>query len=68
MGLKNSRGGNIFFRGMGDNKWGLRWKEIPRALRVYGIGEVKFGHMCYTILSAIVIIDFFSDLDIVCKM
>ena len=50
-----------------DNKWGKKWEEIPRSLRIYGTGDDKFGHMTYVILSAIVVADWFPDPDIACK-
>ena len=55
------------FASTDDHKWGRRWKDIPQELQIYGIGDMKFGHMCYTILSAIVMIDLFPYLDIACK-
>ena len=51
----------------GDNKQGWRWKEVPKALRIYGLGDIKFGHMCYILLSAVIMIDLFPDPDIICN-
>ena len=30
----------------GNNKWGRRWMDIPRALRINGMGDIKFRYMC----------------------
>ena len=51
----------------GDDKWGWSWREIPEALRVYGLGDIRFGYMCYTILAGILLADTFPDPDICCK-
>ena len=51
----------------GDDKWGWSWKEIPEALRVYGLGDIRFGYMCYTILAGILLADTFPDPEICCK-
>jgi len=51
----------------GDDKWGWSWKEIPEALQVYGLGDIRFGYMCYSILAGILLADTFPDPDICCK-
>ena len=51
----------------GDDKWGWSWSEIPEALRVYGLGDIRFGYMCYTILAGILLADTFPDPEICCK-
>ena len=48
-----------------DNRWGDRWTEIPDALKVYGLGDLRMGHMTYSILSAVIIRDYWPDPDIV---
>ena len=49
----------------GDNKWGLPWHKITPALRIYGIGDVKFGFHAMHILFRILLIDLFPDPDVV---
>ena len=51
----------------GDDKWGWSWSEIPEALRVYGLGDIRFGYMCYTILAGILLADTFPDPEICCR-
>jgi len=51
----------------GDDKWGWRWSEIPKALQVYGLGDIRFGYMCYTTLAGILQADTFPDPEICCK-
>jgi len=50
----------------GDDMWGLRWDEIPDALQIYGIGDIKFGFMVYIVLAGILLRDLFPDPDVVC--
>ena len=49
-----------------DNKWGYRWSDIPKSLQVYGLGNLKFGHLTFIVLVGILVRDLFPDLDIVC--
>ena len=51
----------------GDDKWGWSWREIPEALQVYGLGDIRFGYMCYSILAGILLADTFPDPDICCR-
>ena len=51
----------------GDDKWGWRWSELPRALQVYGLGDIRFGYMCYTTLAGILLADTFPDPEICCR-
>ena len=50
-----------------DNKWGYRWHDIPEALQVYGLGDLKFGHLTYIVLTGILLRDLYADPDVVCK-
>ena len=50
-----------------DNKWGYRWSDIPQALQVYGLGDLKFGHLTFIVLSGILQRNLFPDPDIVCQ-
>ena len=34
-----------------DNMWGYRWSYIPKALQVYGLGNLKFGHLTFIVLT-----------------
>ena len=36
-----------------DNKCGFKWKDIPEALQVNGLGDLKFGHLTYIVLTGI---------------
>ena len=51
----------------GDDKWGWKWADIPEALQVYGLGDIRFGYMCYTTLAGILQADTFPDPEICCK-
>ena len=51
----------------GDGKWAFGWFELPESLCVYGIGDILFGHVCYSILSTILVRDVFPDPEITCK-
>ena len=48
-----------------DNKWGYRWSDIPKSLQVYGLGDLKFGHLTFIVLTGILVRDLFLDPDIV---
>ena len=49
----------------GDDLWGPPWAELPSSLQVYGIGNISFGYICYSILAGIMIRDLFPGLEIV---
>ena len=51
----------------GDGKWAYGWFELPESLCVYGIADILFGHICYSVLSTILIRDLFPDPEITCK-
>ena len=51
----------------GDGKWAYGWNELPESLQVYGIADILFGHMCYSILATILLRDVFPDPEITCK-
>ena len=51
----------------GDGKWAYGWEELPESLQLYGIADIMFGHMCYNILSTIIVRDVFPDPEITCK-
>ena len=48
----------------GDGKWAYGWNE---SLQVYGIADILFGHICYSILSTVLLCDVFPDPEITCK-
>ena len=48
-----------------DGQWGRRWKDISDSLKIYALGDLKFGYMSYIILSAVLLRDFFPDPDVV---
>ena len=50
----------------GDGQWGRPWKDIKKGLKVYAIGDIKFAHMSYHILTAVLIRDIFPDPEVVC--
>ena len=52
----------------GDDLWGLPWAELPHSLQVYGIGDIWFGYICYSILAGILFRDLFLKPDIVCRI
>ena len=51
----------------GDNKWGYRWSDIPKSLQVYGMGNLKFGHLTFIMFMGILVRDLFLDPDVVCQ-
>ena len=51
----------------GDGKWGYRWSDIPLSLQVYELGDFKFGHLTFIVLTGILVRDIFLDPDIVCQ-
>ena len=51
----------------GDGKWAWQWAKIPAALRVYALGDLRFGHMTYITLAGILMADLFPDPEICCK-
>ena len=44
-----------------DGKWCLPWKDLPKEFQIYAVGDVKFGHMCFVVLSSVALLDFFPD-------
>ena len=50
-----------------DNKWGYKWSDIQKLLQVYGLGDLKFGHLTYIVLTGTLVRDLFPDPDIVCQ-
>ena len=52
----------------GDDLWGLPWAELPLSLQVYGIGDIRFGYIYYSILAGIMMRDMFPEPEIVCKI
>ena len=49
----------------GDGNWGRPWAKITKALQVYCLGDVKFGHQAMVIIFYLLIQDLFPDPDIV---
>ena len=49
----------------GDAKWGIPWLQLPDPLKIYCLGDVKFGHMVAVLLYHLLINDMFPDPDIV---
>ena len=47
-----------------DNLWGIRWHEIPDSLKVYAIGDLKVGHLAYSVLASIILRDYIPDPEI----
>ena len=45
----------------GDDLWGLPWAELPPSLQVYGIGDIRFGYICYYLFAGIMIRDLFPE-------
>ena len=39
----------------GDNLWSLPWADLPPSLQVYGIGDIGFGYICYSVLAGIIL-------------
>ena len=50
-----------------EDLWGLPWNNLPPSLQVYGIGDIRFGFICYNVLAGIMIRDLFPEQEIVCK-
>ena len=51
----------------GDDCWGLRWEEIPEALRCYEFGDIRFSFITYNVLAGLLLRDIFLDPDILCS-
>ena len=51
----------------GDNFRGLPWADLPPSLQVYGIGDIIFRYICYSVLAGIILRDLFPEPEIVCK-
>ena len=49
---------------IGDHKWGYKWERIPMSLRIYCIGDVKFGHQAVVLLLTILLRQMFPDPDV----
>lgn len=49
-----------------DGLWCVPWDKLPQELKIYAIGDVKFGHMAFIVLSSILIRDIFPDPDSAC--
>lgn len=49
----------------GDTSWGYYWQDIPDALQIYCIADLRMGHITYLILMAILQRDIFPDRDTV---
>ena len=50
----------------GDDLWGLHWVEP--SLQVYGIGDIRLGYICYSILAGIMMRVLFPEPEKVCKI
>ena len=50
-----------------DNMWGYHWSDIPNSLQVYGLDDLKVGHLTFIMLTGILVRDLFPDPDIVCQ-
>ena len=48
----------------GDSKWGRAWKDVPDALKIYALGDIRLGHIAYMVLAGVILRDFFPDPDI----
>ena len=51
----------------GDNLWGIPWADLPLSLQAYGIGDIRFGYICLSVLARIIMRDLFPEPEIVCK-
>ena len=40
---------------------------LPPSLHVYGIGDIQFGYICYSVLVVIILRDLFPEPYIVCR-
>ena len=47
-----------------DNLWGVEWSEIPDALKVYAIADLKVGYLAYCIFASIILRDYIPDPEI----
>ena len=53
---------------MADGKWGLRWSQIPPALQVYALGDVKIRHLTYNVLISLLLSQLFPDPELVYRI
>lgn len=49
-----------------DGLWCVPWDKLPQEFKIYAIGDVKFGHMAFIVLSSILIRDVFPDPESLC--
>ena len=47
-----------------DNLWGVEWSDIPDALKVYAIADLKIGHRAYCVFASIILRDYIPDPEI----
>ena len=47
-----------------DNLWGVEWNDIPDALKVYAIADLKIGHLAYCVFASIILRDYIPDPEI----
>ena len=45
----------------GDDLWGLHWAELSPSRQVYGVGDILFGYICYSVLAGIIMRDLFPE-------
>lgn len=49
-----------------DYSWAVPWPCIQRSLKVYALGDLKFGYLTHIILLGVLIRDVFPDPEVVC--
>ena len=42
-----------------DDLWGIPWADLPPSFQVYGIRDIRFGYICYSVLAGIILRDLF---------
>ena len=51
-----------------DDLWGLPRADLPPSLQVYGIGDICFRYICYSVHAESMLRDLFHEPDIVFKI
>ena len=51
-----------------DSLWGISYRKLPDALKVYALADIKFGFMTYHVLMSLLLRQLFPDPDIACRL
>ena len=52
---------------LADDLWGVRWAELPASLKIYALGNLKFGYITHLVLAGVMLRNYFPDPDVICR-